>query len=708
MLYVMSLSESPRLTEMKPVVLGNDDFDEDLTHVKEVAQSEFSRNHGTSIVNVSGIQAVQVTPENVSDLYNDIAGTQTQYSSFQCGQVPQSQHNTQEDITQDSCPFSVDTLVHFSRSLPKEMFISKVIKDSSANRERLENVRLDLLERLQQSDGYPFGSKVSLKKRVHTRSGDSVEYKLSQDIYCLVSVVDGADWEDLRPVLNIPRSKKPLSSQNPCDVSFQAVNITEIELLKKAVQSLTADMVAIKQENNLLKSEMTSELKSLRSDLKQLSTDISADLSEVRAFISTNAQSIDRLCDERSNGVANLRSDIRQMKDDLKTMSDDPVFSVNISSVNNSAEKISSFDKRLSRLEKRVNSSAAGSSEAGVQPQHTHNAQPSAATQTPAVMPRQRPAVEERQPVGTSNEKQSTQNQPAVEAGSLQQSHVNKTNGSALVRGNDSLLFSRVHLDTQSITRGKAQETPSPGAQLITVASNVQQKDCRDSKRNAHNQDISKAGEQPQPVRTVIGHGANQSHMSKDSRSTETERRLSDSKFQNQIPVYIRGSMQGHKTDTFRASQMPPDRTPESILSDDIDFTTFVRKRTKRYYIGGFKSSITRDKLIAYVESKGLTVTWLNIWTSRRSGRAIIRLNVEMTEGFHAIAEPGFWPKGIKCRPWVTKSKYNASRNTSRNHAQYSPDNDYDEYDKYDQVQNSNEYDWYDEHDQYADNGLHY
>ena len=434
-------------------MLGNDDFDEDLTHVKEVAQSEFSRNHGTSIVNVSGIQAVQVTPENVSDLYNDIDRTQTQYSSFQCGQVPQSQHNSQEDITQDYCvrksgAFSVDTLVHFSRSLPKE------------------NVRLDLLERLQQSDGYPFGSKVSLNKRVHTRSGDSVEYKLSQDIYCLVSVVDAADWENLRPVLNIPRSKKPLSSQNPCDVSFQAVIITETELLKKAVQSLTADMVAIKQENNLLKPEMTSELKSLRTDLKQLSTDISADLSEVRAFIPTNAQSIDRLCDERSNGVANLRSDIMQMKADMKTMSDDPVrFSVNISSVNNSAGKISSFDKRLSRLEKRVNSSAAGSSEAGEQPQHTHNAQSPAATQTPAVIPRQRPAVEERQPVGTSNEKQCTQNQPDVEAGSLQQSHsavyVNKTNGSALVRGNDSLLFSRVYLDTQSITRGKAQETAS-------------------------------------------------------------------------------------------------------------------------------------------------------------------------------------------------------------------------------------------------------
>ena len=291
MLYVMSLSESPKLTEMKPVVLGNDDFDEDLTHVKEVAQSEFSRNHGSSVVNVSGIQAVQVTSDNVCDLFNEIEGTQTQYPSLQCGQIPQSQHDSQEDRTQDSCarnsdPLSVDSLVYVSRSLPKGMFISKVIKDSSSNRERLESVRLSVFEHLQVLEGYPFDS--SLKKRVHTRTGDSVEYKLAQDIYSLVSVIDGAEWEDVRPVLNLPRSRKP-HANNSCDISFQAVNITEVELLKQAVQSLTADMVAIKQENNLLKTELKSEIKALRSDLKQLNTDISSDISEVRAFISTNA-----------------------------------------------------------------------------------------------------------------------------------------------------------------------------------------------------------------------------------------------------------------------------------------------------------------------------------------------------------------------------------------------------------------------------------
>ena len=77
------------MAEMKPVVLGNDDFDEDMTFLKEVAHSEFAKNQGSSVVNVSGIQAVQVNAGNVCDLYDDIERTQaqSQYSTFQCGQT---------------------------------------------------------------------------------------------------------------------------------------------------------------------------------------------------------------------------------------------------------------------------------------------------------------------------------------------------------------------------------------------------------------------------------------------------------------------------------------------------------------------------------------------------------------------------------------------------------------------------------------------
>ena len=42
----------------------------------------------------------------------------------------------------------------------------------------------------------------------------------------------------------------------------------------------------------------------------------------------------------------------------------------------------------------------------------------------------------------------------------------------------------------------------------------------------------------------------------------------------------------------------------DNLLSDDIEFSMFVRKRTKRFYVGGFKSSITQEKLIAYIEKR--------------------------------------------------------------------------------------------------------
>ena len=72
------------------------------------------------------------------------------------------------------------------------------------------------------------------------------------------------------------------------------------------------------------------------------------------------------------------------------------------------------------------------------------------------------------------------------------------------------------------------------------------------------------------------------------------------------------------------------------------------------------------------------------------------------------IAEPGFWPKGIKCRPWVTKAKYNASHKMARKQGQYSNYNDYDDYQHYDQGHNSYDNDKYEEYDQYTDSGMHY
>lgn len=166
------------------------------------------------------------------------------------------------------------------------------------------------------------------------------------------------------------------------------------------------------------------------------------------------------------------------------------------------------------------------------------------------------------------------------------------------------------------------------------------------------------------------------------------ERQDPDRTFMNPIPVRINGSVTCEanvtKKDTVKLAE-----PYETYLDDDVDFTDFVRKRTKRFYVGGFKSSITQDKLIRFVESKGLVVTWVKIWNSKRNGRVTIRLNVEASENYFKITEPGFWPRGVKCRPWLSNNKYNNSLRSSRSSRAYvTHDSDLSQHAHYDDNDN--------------------
>ena len=106
---------------------------------------------------------------------------------------------------------------------------------------------------------------------------------------------------------------------------------------------------------------------------------------------------------------------------------------------------------------------------------------------------------------------------------------------------------------------------------------------------------------------------------------------------------------------------------------DDDGFVQFVKNRSKRYYLGGFKPSITRQCFEKYVNKRGPTVTWVRIWISkRRPNNAIIRLNVEDNEHARFLERGTVWPRGVTCRPWVIGSR----RNTSRNGDDYTTQSD--------------------------------
>lgn len=94
-----------------------------------------------------------------------------------------------------------------------------------------------------------------------------------------------------------------------------------------------------------------------------------------------------------------------------------------------------------------------------------------------------------------------------------------------------------------------------------------------------------------------------------------------------------------------------------SFKDQDDEFSTYIRRRASRFYIGGFKHSITEQKLVNYVFRRGVTVSWINIRRYEDQDRAVIQLNVDAEQGARVL-ERGFWPEGVICRPWYPKNQY--------------------------------------------------
>ena len=62
-------------------------------------------------------------------------------------------------------------------------------------------------------------------------------------------------------------------------------------------------------------------------------------------------------------------------------------------------------------------------------------------------------------------------------------------------------------------------------------------------------------------------------------------------------------------------------------------------------------------KLVNYVKNRGLKVTMIRVFPLKYGRSVIIRLNVEAPQS-NKLTEPGFWPRGVTCRPWLSKNSY--------------------------------------------------
>lgn len=98
-------------------------------------------------------------------------------------------------------------------------------------------------------------------------------------------------------------------------------------------------------------------------------------------------------------------------------------------------------------------------------------------------------------------------------------------------------------------------------------------------------------------------------------------------------------------------------RSTQTPLDMGTELNGYKRKRSKRYFVGGYDDSVTKDFIANMVSKKGPKVTMVRKFQSRRQGgKVVIRLNVEADDKADLVLNRGFWPRGITCRPWLSKA----------------------------------------------------
>ena len=302
---------SKSLTSLKPVILGNDDYEEttvnqvfsstcEETAVKQVFSPDNSYSsfqcgqRVTSLlnINVTPRNLVNVTQENVSSLFTEIT----------------------DDTTNMHVPSqNIHNVLQLFRQLPKDMFLSQILSDFHSDEMDLKELRNTLFSELKTLADFPFPIGSELKRRKKPKIGESTAVKLCNDIYVLASVFEGASFDDMKELLSISKYNQD-STQNDAicidssDTSVSCKHDSDIAFFRSMLTTIQADVFTLKQENKSLREDYREELKSIKDDVILLKTDITETIDKLQETANDCKQVVDRVTDDRLNGITRVKN----------------------------------------------------------------------------------------------------------------------------------------------------------------------------------------------------------------------------------------------------------------------------------------------------------------------------------------------------------------------------------------------------------------
>lgn len=308
--------------------------------------------------NTSPKHLTELTPVSVLNEFGELTDVKVPYHSSQDSYIPDAQqrycengdelnYNTPYDDVEDVCgdadEVEIRQLTVLFRGLPKEMFVNRLLLNYSSDEVKLDNARTNLLEHIKEQDDFPYGLQCELKRRLHTRTGDSVTIKLAYDVHALISVIEGADYSSIKDILS---SGKGQRSQSLCTPNTNRQNklrddTSEIKALMQDIANVRAEMLNMKQVQVGAEQLRANQITTLKSSIVSLKTDMNLLTSIVKKTLTEIKLGIERIESDKCSGVVQLKNEVRLLKDNVKNIQEmvDTFDSSSCAKPTNSAKK---------------------------------------------------------------------------------------------------------------------------------------------------------------------------------------------------------------------------------------------------------------------------------------------------------------------------------------------------------------------------------
>ncbi|MCG7879660.1 MAG: hypothetical protein N0C90_25530 [Candidatus Thiodiazotropha endolucinida] len=575
------------------------------------------------------------------------------------------------------------------RSLPRDMFINRILKTVSSSEPDLESHRAMLFDLIKECEDFPYGLQAELKRRVHTRNGDTVATKLAQDIYCLMSVLEGSDYSELKDL--IAGGKKGQRAQSQSVVGNMTLTscdcASEVKSLESSLNNMKADVLGLKQQYVASEATRSSQIQTLKSTVLGLKADLSTLTSTVTKAVTDIVLAAQRIESEKSLGVYNLRTEVRLLKDSVRDIHDTLE---NMTYGPSAGLSTASKPRKQSKKGKKVEQKRCLSDNDIITTQNINS-----------------DSYTCRQPAGESAD---VSEDNKLQSDSIKQSENEQTHGVSTETGshgdNNVVDQTRCNTTDWTVTSGERLiAVPAPPSDQVNVCSSAEvlehgaygvhgsYHDTVDTGGVGSSGGVDSTDPRSEsPVNigdsdraslwpgSGVGRGPNTSRYQEHSLQCIETQPFSYSKAISSVNSKGQAHVGASDLSSALGSSIPV-HTTNNVQSEidafiradvthgecdiDADFAQYVRKKPKRYYLGGFLPSITEAKIAQYVNKRGPTVTFIRIWHSRRkANNVVIRLNVEDNEFADRVVSSTFWPRGVTCRPWLDRNERNRERNT--------------------------------------------